>query len=267
MPIRNPIYLDQDLLQNIADYLGIGYPVETKVRERGTRERSGSGGVGVPGTGLRGDLGRSSSDEVETTYEAPVRPVKVFNDVLDAALGAGDVKRFDGTGVVSVGRRDLIEIEGFASLASVSEVGELLEKVLPAFASTVGAGRDEGIPEGLIAAVLSDEAAPRPLLFDLVSEDVQDLRVFLQIDQGWFHRNATPDDINGEVTVFASVDQLIPEGGEVGLERFLMPGANRAARRMMGKENLADLMARLGHKDEPLHLEGPAWVLRPIAVF
>lgn len=267
MPIRNPTYLDQDLLQNIAEFLGIEYPVERKVRELGTRERSGAGSVGLPGTvlGARGE--RSTSDEVETTYEAPVRPVKVLNDVLDEAISSGDIKQIGTNGPATIVRRDLVEIEGVANLSATSEAGGVMEKLLPAFAQSPGGLGGGDVPPGLITAILSDESTPRPLLFDFTSPELSDVRICVQLDRGWFHRNATPDDIDGEVTVVGSVDQLIPEGGEMSLERFLMPGANRAARRMMGKEALHDLMTKLGLEGSTLTLEGPAWVVRPLAVF
>lgn len=40
MPIRNPKYLDQELLQNAADYYGVSYDVETQIVETGKRRQA-----------------------------------------------------------------------------------------------------------------------------------------------------------------------------------------------------------------------------------
>ena len=118
----------------------------------------------------------------------------------------------------------------------------------------------------MLAAIFTDDAAPRPLLMELTSPDLP-LRVLIKLSRDWFHRNASPDDLGGDVAVFGIVEQLVPEGSQYGLDRFLMPGANRAMRRMIGKDQMAELMEKLGQNGDALTLEGPAWIVRPIAVF
>lgn len=265
MPIRNPVYLDQDLLQNIADYLDIGYPVETKVREVGTRERTGSAGLGVPGTRIGAKGALTSSSEVETSYEAPVRPVKVLNDVLDHAIRDGDVKQIHGEEVPDVARRDLLEIEGALTLSAISEAGELMEKFLPILLIPGGSSL-EGPQLAIFKEFIAGDAGPRPLLYELESEAIP-VPAFVQVDPGWFHRNAGPDDLSGDTTVFGLLDQLVPQGASYDLVRFLLPGANRAARRMITPESVTDLIAKMGKPDQPAVLEGPAWIIRPIAVY
>lgn len=266
MPIRNPVYLDQDLLQNIADYLDIGYPVETKVREVGTRERTGSAGLAIPGTGVGAKGALTSSSEVETTYEAPVRPVKVLNDVLDRAIQDEDVKQFHGADAPNVARRDLVEIEGTVTLSAISEAGELIEKFMPMIVGMPGGTSLEGPQLALFKELISGEAGPRPLFYEVAS-DALPVPAFVQIDRGWFHRNAGPDDLSGDMTVFGLLDQLVPEGGTYDLVRFLLPGANRATRRMITPESATELMAKMGKPDQQAILHGPAWIVRPIAVY
>ena len=266
MSMRNPIYLDQGLLQNIADYLGVDYPVETKIRELGARERSGGVELGLPGVPIGAKGGGARSDEVERTYEAPVRPVRILNDVLDAAIEAGDVKRVVGDPNVVIARRDLIEIDGTGTLSAISEVGQLFDQFLPAMVSMPGIASPGGPPPDLLLKLFSNESGKRPLLFDFDSPG-SPVSICIQLDTEWFHGNATSDDLVGDVTVFGTVDQLVAEGEKLNLERFLMPGANRAARRMTGPEVLTGLMEKMGAANTTLELEGPAWLVRPVAVF
>jgi hypothetical protein len=265
MPIRQPVYLDIDLLQNVADYLGIDYPVEEKVRELGSRERSGGLSAAVPGTGIGGTLGRGTTNEFERTYEVPVRPIKIFNDALDFALQNEEIKDFTGAHPDwAVVRRDLIQIEGTPAVSDITSAGDLLSKILPAMVPTLAEGRQDGPPPELIAA-LFDSSSVRPLLYEFDSDSP--VPVFLHLDSTWFHRNASPDDVSGDVTVMGIVDQLIPEGQSLDLVRYLLSGVNRAARRAMEPAKLLDLLEKMGRKDAQLSEPGPAWLVRPIAIY
>jgi len=266
LPIRQPSYLDHDLLENIADYLGVGYPVEESIRELGSRERSGELGASIPGVsvGVRGR--RAGSDEIERTYASPVRPVKVFNDVLDKALLTNEAKDLTGQEADwSAVRRELVLIEGEAAQSSITGVGTLLATLLPAMAPTL-AQDTPGMPTEFIAQLLGGASTARPLLFELVPADAP-VRVMLQLDGGKFHRDATPDEVTGEVSVFGVVDQLVPEGSFLDLSRFLLPGVNRVARRAIDEKSIRDLLAKLGQPDAELAVDGPVWLVKPIGVF
>lgn len=266
MPIRQPTYLDHDLLENIADYLGVGYPVEESIRELETRERSGELGASIPGVnvGIRGR--RAGSGELERSYATPVRPVKVFNDVLDEALRTGEVR--DVTGAEpdwAAGRRDLVLIDGEAVQSSLTGVGTLLGTLLPAMAPTLAQDRPE-VPPEFVAQVLGGSSATRPLLFELVVPD-SPVRLLLHLDAAKFHRDSTPDDLSGDASVFGVVDQLVSEGSSIDLTRFLFPGVNRVARRAISEASIKDLLTKLGQPDAELTIEGPVWIIKPIGVF
>jgi len=266
--IRQPIYLDIDLLQNTADYLEIGYPVEESVREKGAHERSAGGGLGVGVGPAQIGIGgsRGSSDEVERSYSVPVRPVKVFNDVLDGALAAGDVLDLTAPGAVwSASRRDMVQMDGEADQSGITTVGALLSKALPLMAPTLSK-ENPAIPPEFMTLFLGGGSGGRALLFELHPTSAP-IRVYMQLDEAWFHRNATPDDVSGEVSVFAVIDQIVPEGASFDLTRYLLPGANRAARRAFSPESTRDLLAKFGQADTALTVDGPVWLVRPIGIF
>lgn len=265
--IRQPFYLDIDLLQNTADYLDVGYPVETKIREKGASERTGGAGLGLPGTGVAVKGSRGSSDEVERTFDVPVRPVKVLNDVLDAALKNGEVKDCTVSEPDwSVVRRDLVQLEGEASLSDASAVGGILTELIPLMTPMLAQQNPGGPPPEFIAAMLGANSAERPLLYDLAVEGAP-VGCMVQVDPAWFHRNSTAEDIAGEVSVFGVVDQLVPEGAEFDLTRFLLPGMNRVARKAITPSSFSDLLTSLGQGNATLTVEGPLWIIRPIGIF
>lgn len=267
MAIRQPFYLDIDLLQNTADYLDVGYPVETKIREKGASERTGGAGLGLPGTGVAVKGSRGSSDEVERTFDVPVRPVKVLNDVLDAALKNGEVKDCTVSEPDwSVVRRDLVQLEGEASLSDASAVGGILTELIPLMTPMLAQQNPGGPPPEFIAAMLGANSAERPLLYDLAVEGAP-VGCMVQVDPAWFHRNSTAEDIAGEVSVFGVVDQLVPEGAEFDLTRFLLPGMNRVARKAITPSSFSDLLTSLGQGNATLTVEGPLWIIRPIGIF
>jgi hypothetical protein len=265
--LRNPSYLDIDLLQNIADSLGIDYPVETKVRVLGGKGRIGSLGVSIPGITLGGKGEMTSSNETETTYEVPVRPVKVLSDVLDKALVDGDVRDFTvDPGEILVSRRDVVQIEGVAELSSLSEAAGFLEQALPMLSASMPPQTEGGPPPELIMAMLAGTGVIRPLLYELDAPTVP-VRVLIHLDPTWFYRNASADDVSGDVTVFGIVDQLLADGSTLDATRYLMPGANRAARRAFGPEQMQGLLASMGRPGADSMGDGPLWIVKPIAIF
>lgn len=271
MPLRSPVYLDIDLLVDVADYLGLDYPVETKVRETGARERSGSAGVAVPGTSLGVKGAMASTNEVERTYETPVRPVKVLNEVIDRALLAQDLLDFTGGAneVGAVSRRSLVQIEGVARLSAASDGAQVLSGFMsmvedPQLAQFLNTG---DTPLGLMQELLGGATGEEPVLFELDTDTVP-VAVLFELQPGLFHRSAGMEDISGDLTLFALVDQLVPEGSELDLVRFLLPGANRAARRTLGREQLDDLLSKMPNQTGgKAVVEGPAWLLKPVAVY
>ncbi|NMF29609.1 DUF6414 family protein [Cellulosimicrobium aquatile] len=268
MPIRQPVYLDLDLLQNTADYLEIGYPVDAEVRERGTRDRGAGASVKVPGVPIGAEAKKGSSEEVETTYSVAVRPVRVMNDTIDAAIREGLVKDVDGSGIEhGVSRRDLVQVTGELRLSPVSELGELLSRLLPVMLPMVAAQGDQGVPPEAVSAIMTggdDEA--RPLLFRM---DVDQLEhpIFVHVDPNWFHRSAGPDDLAAELTVFGVLDQIAAEHKRLDTSRYVLPNLNRAARRSMSADSIDDLLTKFKHDPADAVVEGPYWFVKPVAVF
>jgi hypothetical protein len=268
MPIRQPVYLDLAMLENVADFLEVGFPVDAEIREQGTSEASGAMRAGIPGIPLRGEGSMGSSEAVETNYSVKVRPVRVMNDTIDAALREGTARDLDSDGNLAVSRRDLVHLTGELALAPVSELGGLLADMLPVMASSGALSDGESdIPAEAITAILGgDGAAVRPLLYELVTDSV-DIPVYVHVDPASFHQTAGADDLVGEFTVFGVVDQLVGDNRKLDTVRYLMPAMGRAARRSFDVNSFDELFSNFGHAPETAHVTGPYWIVRPLAVF
>ncbi len=81
------------------------------------------------------------------------------------------------------------------------------------------------------------------------------------------------DDLEGEHSIIGTVDRTIPLGGTYSLEKHLLPGISRPARRAMGDSGMEGLLRSaekiLGKSvgTEVLKIEGPAMIITTVAVF
>lgn len=271
MAFRNPLYLNLELLQNVADYYGIELPADAQVTRRTSDERRGRAGLS------RGvDVGREtgSTDEVTEVYTTTVRPVRVMNDVIDALLGDSDLVDLTSDPSVSVKQRDVVQIDGRISLSPVTEIGALMATLLPLLMDQVASGGDlEDLDAtSLGEAVLGSGAQNFVHVFELDDAGTP-FANFILLNPPHLFGSATTDDIDGDVTAFATVDRVVTHGRIFSLERHLLPGLNRIARRAMGTSGLADLLdgasEMLGRPvdESTISIHGPAVLLTPIAIY
>lgn len=268
MPMRNPVYLDQEILLNAADYHGIDYAVETQVKEKGTTSADGEGSLSVPGVG--GKVRRGKATELETSYAMPAKPLRVMNDVIDAAQSQELLRHIeDGTRGITKG--DLVEMEGHLELSAASEVGNIMGRFLPAVAA--GGGELQPAAQAkLMAEMVASSPATSRQLFELELDDDAGVRVFLAVDPAHFFRNNTLEDLEGEVTVFGTVERIVPEGAQISTERWLLPDMDRSMRRLFKKQGLEKMLEGLEamvsvDTSQAKSIEGPAVEIRPIAIY
>jgi hypothetical protein len=259
MPIRNPIYLDQELLSNLADYFGIR-TFTTQIVETDTSKLGGSLNLKVLDVGLSGEKG--GSQETQATYELRVTPVRLMNDVIDFAQREGHVDVLKS----GIAKGSTLELDGIPTMTVVSEIGPLLGKFVPMIMASNGQ-----IVASDFAALLSEDTPSSPLLFDLEVED-GDVSVYFSVDPASFFGANAPDDLSGDLTIFGTVERLVPEGKQVPIDQWLFPGVNRVMRKAIAAKGTADLVKQfapmLGDSvDLSYQLDGPAIVVRPLAIY
>jgi hypothetical protein len=271
MAFRNPVYLDSDLLRNLADYYGVALPTEGEVVRRVVEERGGTLGVNKVVEAKR-DTG--STEEVTETFTSQVRPVRALNDVIDHLLTAGDVADLTQTGNAGLVVRSPVQAEGDLVLSPATEMGSLVSRFLPLLIAQAAQGsQDFNMSDADAAQVLF---APQPAAYAHVYElvlDEREERFIVLVDPSHVYGSATVDDLDGELTVFGIVDRLLPPGASFSLEKYFLPGLNRTLRRALSGDQLVKMLEGFGEMTgekvdaASLSVLGPAALISPLAIY
>ncbi|MDQ1684611.1 MAG: hypothetical protein QOC82_1348 [Frankiaceae bacterium] len=271
MAFRNPVYLDLDLLRNLADYYGVALPTEGEVVRRVVEERGGSLGVNRVVEAKRES---GSTEEVTETFTSQVRPVRALNDVIDHLLQTGDVADLTAVPDAALLARAPLQVEGDFVVSPATEMGSLVGRFLPLLIAQAAQGaKDFEMSDADAAQVLF---APPPAAHTHIYELVLERRVerlVVLVDPGHMYGSATVDDLDGELTLFGIVDRLLPEATSFSLERYFLPGLNRTLRRALSGDQLVKMLegfgAMTGEKVDAasLSIQGPAAVVSPLAVY
>ena len=271
MKFRSPIYLNLNALADVADAYDLDTREVVEVRERNARSRALGGGLGAGPARIEGD--RGSEAETEETYSRKRSAISLLDQVLERAHQDGDVVVDATTGV---SRNSLVEFEGHLRSSSATEFVEVIRMMLPMMPSLVSA--QTGPPEqaAMMQQVLNEIAnEDNPSLWEVDHEMPELPRVLVKMSRQHLWRDQTMDDLDGEHTVLALVDQIVPESGEFSLERHLLPGTNRALRRVMSgsaMEGMLQSVMKLPGANPTgvapsLRVPGPLYVVNTIAVY
>lgn len=270
MPFRNPLYVDQDLLVNLADYFGVTLATEGEVIRRVVDERAGHVGVNRVVDAAR----RSGSmEEVTETYQSTNRPVRATNDVIDHLLNSGGVTDLVDNPAAALVLRHPVQVEGEVALSTATEVGGLFARFLPLLATQASQG--PGGPDLSASEAAEFMLAPAPTehthMFELKGEPPT--KFVLPVRPACLYGGAVMDDLEGEVTVFGLVDRLVTDGASYSLERYVLPGLNRTIRRAFPREKLLEMLQSFADMSggpidaRALEVEGPAALVTPLAIY
>jgi hypothetical protein len=105
--------------------------------------------------------------------------------------------------------------------------------------------------------------------------DQTERRFIVMADPSHLVRSSTLHDLQGEVTLFAVTQRLVPEGQSYSLERFVLPGIPPVLQRAFTQAaDLGEMLSQLGpllggrHIDvDSINLTGPAIILKPVAFY
>lgn len=260
---RNPLYLNLNLLQNLADYMGIELVTDTEVTRQTVDERRGRVGIKKV-VDVSGEKG--STAQVTEVYTTSFRPVRAMNDVIDALLRSDDLVDLATNPDAAFSQRDVIQIEGTLSISPVTEMGALMAQVTPLLVDQASKGKKEFDlkPADVGKILLEDQPGDFVHVLELNLGDERPAAYVLAMPSNLFG-SATMDDLTGELTILATVDRLVDAGGTFSLERHLMPGLNRTVRRAIGSHDLSDMLRSfatdvLGRTIDPdaISVKGPA---------
>lgn len=272
--MRSPKYLDIDLLRQMADYFGIAVATEGQVTRRvlDTTDR----GLGLD-RGVRGHADRTATEEITESYQSELRPVKLFNDIIDELLMSDRVADLTQSSEAQVTHRRPLMAEGEIEIAPASEVGDIMAKLMPLLTGMIAEGRTEFDPTQteLAQQFVAGEHVKSPYVMRMEAEDDDGQDFYFVLDPDKITSGFSIDDLVGELTIFGLAEKIVRDGGTYSLDRYAVPGINRTFRRAMGKEaihNLVnstkDLRGRDSNVDaRDLDVHGPAIIVQVVGIF
>jgi hypothetical protein len=109
-----------------------------------------------------------------------------------------------------------------------------------------------------------------PILFLMRSDSAPMLAV--PVDVNLIPAGRSTDDLEGELTVFGLVQRVVASGESMRLDRYVLPGMNRAMRKAFETQGglskaFASLPDQFALSDSDLELQGPAVIVRTAAIF
>lgn len=270
MPLLNPIYLDAEMIDTVAHFLDIEFPVQTEVEESGVSGVNGEGGFS--GLGMKAGIGFNEGTEMRQRYTVQVNALKVANDVIQAAEDNGHIKDMTDS---SLRKGDLVRFDAELLLSDASEVGNIMARFLPVMAAGGGEITDNMKGEIMSNMFGAGQSPANRQLFIAGAEeetDSDDRQMLVSIEPAYFFRNNTFEDLEREVTIFGHVERVIADGRNVSLDRWLLPDMDRAARRALKGKGLAQMLEKIKpltpiDVDKAMKVTGPAVEIRPIVVY
>lgn len=266
--IRLPKYLDEDLVRTLADYLDLEAAESRQVRNRSTSQ--GRGSLGIRAGVAEAQAGRERGGETEETFSAPVRPIRLFNDVIDSLAASGELIELDRMADAELIHRAPIEVSGVIKVSPVSEVAAAFAMLTPLLMS--GANVDDLNASEIAGALIDQRGALAPVVVELQPHS-SDYRFAAVLKPGLLGSGVGFDELEGEFTIFGTVDRVMGEVDSLNLEQFMFPGWNRTLRRAIGRDDLAGMLVELGgltsssFEAEDLQFQGPGALIGAMAIY
>lgn len=271
--IRRPKYLNQPLIQDLLDHLGVDSPESVDVTREGTAEAERALGVS---RGLQASARRGSSELERESFSVRARPAHLMNLAIDGLRDRGEFIDFDASPDSGIVHRHAIEISGELTLEPASEVAQIFAAMLPLMASApelfAPDSTREPTAEEIGGVMLQSNPGASRAIMTLRTHDGKQ-RVLLPLEPDHLLVDDYGD-IEGDMTVFGVVERLIPAGGNRSLRDFLLPSnLSRVFRRSLPDEHLLGLMNSLSPQTgrsfgpEDLRFDGPGAVLGVGAIY
>ena len=277
MPFRNPLMLDFDLLQSIADQVGVDMPTSTDITRRTRGETAGTGGIRAHVVEVGGS--KSKEEEVTESYrtEAP-NPVAAMNQIIDHLVQDDRIGDLSGDPNAAVTRHDLIELEATLNLSPAVSIGQLMSRVMPMMLAAAAAGGDAGDLDNaeLMTALLATETLEElpSIAFEAEPTETSERQFLVLADPGNLVRRYKVEDLQDDLTVFGVVHRLVPAGKTFSLRRMMAPGSNPLVQTALAQsglnEQLMEMMTPLlGRAVDMSNIDvpGPLVVVKPVAIY
>lgn len=256
-----PRYLDTDLARTILQGFGVDAPDTINVET--TTDSQTSKGVGLDTPIVRGDRRRANAAQRKETFQRAVTPSQLLELMLRELRDQGQLVDLVTNPMAAITKRSVIEIDGDITSSAISDVLELMKSFAPLMENGVLDPGDMP-PEALDLMIGKSDRAP--LILNMKGE-LQSL--LLKGERTNLVGSNEVDDLEDALTVLGYVEKVIEADRKCPLDRFVLPGMNRAMRRTFGRETLLDLIETSTDDERPPELDytGPGIVVTPIAIY
>lgn len=270
---RSPLYLDLDTLVPLANYHDIEVMVDVQVSQRDLGQKSGNLGfrasVPLPGSpGVEAGGSRGSESEVTQARTVKDTPASALNRLLDTLELHNGVVTDLSTQTVT--KRQLVELDGEWEVAPATDVGAFLAELMNLMVQHPEAMAKGAEPPAEAMSLMTAGPQRGSIVLDRVSDDSEASRTLVLLDAEHFVRGSSMDDLEGERTIFGSIDTLVGEDQDYSLEKFFMSGISRAVRRMFDPAELLQGVSEGFGRSlsvDDLRLKGPLVVVKAVAVY
>lgn len=257
-----PLYIDVGLVHGVLDGVGLEVPEAISIETVRTGGKSGGARLAAGPIGV-GGKGESSSQRKET-FTVKSRPSQLLELAVTGLRQSDQLIDLTLQPDTAVSRRVIVEVTGEIQVSQISDVPTLMRSFAPLLEAG-GLTNAEEVPLEFLQ-LLTGKAESGPLILTM---DTDASALLLRGDTQWLLEGKEVDDIEGELTVLAYIEQVLSADQSVPLDRYVLPGMNRAMRRQFGRDQLLDLLSQVTNlgSSQVLDFEGPGLVARPIAVY
>lgn len=272
MGFRNPRYLDVPLLTNLADYYGVEVPVTAQVVRRTLADKGRGAKVK---TVIEAHLESGKQEELTETFATELRPVRLMNDVIDHLLSEGLLDDLVENPDAQLTGGAPVQLQGELIVSPVTEIGSLMARFMPLLIAQVGQGQSDFELDQAAAVQLLMGPQPEsfPQVYDLDISQVEGRRFVVVADPKHLVGDVEVEDLESEVTLLGTVERLLSATTSMSLDRYLLPGMNRAMRKAFAKSSIEDLLQSFndlpgqGVDVNSLTIHGPGAVIKPVAIY
>lgn len=268
---RDPYYLDKQKLVPFASHHDVPVASDISVTIRDLGQRKGSASLGIKAPGFHLDAGGEKGTEQEVTRSTATKghPVSALNTLLNQL--ANDEEGGLLQDIPEPARkRTHLEADRHWEVSPATELGGILSKLFRAFSENPTAMQGGDVPMELMGELLDPSAPKESVVLQSTEVDQHGRHVLLLLDAGNLLPGFDLHDLEDDLTVFGQIDSVVGRGDNYSLERFLLSGINRTMRRMVNVGDLLNSFSSvpgLALDPKDIHVDGPAVVIRPIAIY
>jgi hypothetical protein len=168
----------------------------------------------------------------------------------------------------AVSRHQIVEIDDDWQITPATDAGSLMTSLLGMVSKNPSLLRNKGpVPTREPTSLLTSPPELGRVVLEANLNDSANTRVLVLLDSRSMVGESNVDDLEGDRTVFAQVDSIVPEDSSYSLDKFFLTGFPRTIRRAFSLGAMVDAMSGFGYGTTDIQISGPLFVLKAVAIY